>query len=481
MAQNLVGRTTEMRSLQSYLTSNQSEFVAVYGRRRVGKTFLIRKAAADNFAFYVTGMYKATKSEQLTNFAIALQKYTKSDSLSIAPNWIMAFYQLSKHLETLPEGNKVLFIDELPWMDTAKSGFIAALENFWNSWAALRNDIKLIVCGSATSWMINNLIKSKGGLHNRLTHQIVLNPFTLKECEAYFKDRNFSYTRKQIAECYMAIGGIPYYMSMMDKAKSISQNIDNLFFANNAPLKEEFNDLYRALFKNASAHIEVVTALATKQNGLSRQELLSATKQTDNGAFSVVLEELEQCGFIRTYEPYANKISFNNKRQKNNVIYQLVDFYTLFYFNFVKQNHYKDEHFWTASYNSPLHNTWAGLSFEMLCLSHIYQVKQALGIQGIQTLVCSWRGKKNNIGAQIDLLIDRKDDTINLCEIKYSKEEFEISKDYEASLQNKINTFTLSTETKKTILLTMITTYGIKDNAHSGIVQNRLVLDDLFG
>ena len=480
MAQNLVGRTAEMRSLQSYINSDQSEFVAVYGRRRIGKTFLIRKAAADNFAFFVTGMYKATKSEQLTNFAIALQKYTKTVNLVIPQNWIMAFYQLSNHLQSLPEGNKVIFIDELPWMETAKSGFIAALENFWNSWAALRSDIKLIVCGSATSWMINNLIKSKGGLHNRLTHHIVLNPFTLNECEAYFKDRNFSYSRKQIAECYMAIGGIPYYMSMMDKTKSVSQNIDNLFFASNAPLKEEFNDLYKALFKNASAHIDVVTALATKQMGLTRQELLAITKQADNGAFGTVLEELEQCGFIRTYEPFSNKILVNNKRQKNNIIYQLVDFYTLFYFNFVKQNSYKDEHFWTTSYNSPLHNTWAGFSFEMLCLSHINQIKKALGIWGIQALICSWRGKNDDNRTQIDLLIDRKDDTINLCEMKYTKEEFEITKEYEVNLQNKVNTFAQSTETKKTILLTMITTHGIKENIHSGSIQNQLTLNDLF-
>ena len=225
MVHGLIGRTSELSSLQSYLSSNRSEFIAVYGRRRVGKTFLIRKAASDKFAFFVTGVYKATKSEQLTNFAIALQKYSCSDRLNIQKNWILAFYELSRHLESMPKGKKIIFIDEFPWMDTAKSGFIAALENFWNSWAVLRNDIKLITCGSATSWMMNNLIKSKGGLHNRLTHHLVLAPFTLHESEAYFKAFGFKYTRKQIAECYMAIGGIPYYMSMMDKSKSVSQKL----------------------------------------------------------------------------------------------------------------------------------------------------------------------------------------------------------------------------------------------------------------
>lgn len=472
----IIGRESELDALKSYLTSNQSEFVAVYGRRRVGKTFLIRKAADEKFAFFLTGVHNASKSEQLTNFAIAYQKASKGERLSIPKNWILAFYELSCYLETLPEGPKVIFIDELPWLDTAKSGFIAALENFWNSWAVLRNDIKLIVCGSATSWMINNLIRSRGGLHNRLTHHLVLEPFTLKECEAYFKAYGFSYSRRQIAECYMAMGGIPYYMSMMDRSMSLAQNIDQLFFAPNAPLKDEFNDLYRALFKNAAPHIDVVTALSTKSRGLTRQEILDATGITDNGAFSVVLDELEQCGFIRLYEPFGNTRMAGEKRQKSATIYQLTDFYTLFYFNFVKNNRYQDEHFWTTSLHSPMHNTWCGLSFERLCLSHIRQIKHSLGIAGVQTLACSWR----NATAQIDLLIDRKDDTVNICEMKYAKDEFEITKDYEAKLQNKLTLFAEETGTRKSLILTMVTTHGVKQNAHSGIVQSEVLLDDLF-
>ena len=474
--QEIIGRETELKALKIYVASEQSEFVAVYGRRRVGKTFLIRKAANEEFAFFLTGVHNASKSEQLTNFAIALQKASKREHLSIPKNWILAFYELSCYLETLPDGPKIIFIDELPWLDTAKSGFIAALENFWNSWAVLRNDIKLIVCGSATSWMINNLIRSRGGLHNRLTHHLVLEPFTLKECEAYFKAYGFSYSRRQIAECYMAMGGIPYYMSMIDRSKSLAQNIDQLFFATNAPLKNEFNDLYRALFKNAASHIDVVTALSTKSRGLTRQEILDVTGITDNGTFSVVLDELEMCGFIRQYEPFGNTSTVGDKRRKSATIYQLTDFYTLFYFNFVMNNRYQDEHFWTSSLHSPIHNTWCGLSFERLCLSHIRQIKQSLGIAGVQTLACSWR----NAAAQIDLAIDRKDDTVNICEMKYAKDEFEITKEYEAKLQNKLTLFAEDTGTRKSLILTMVTTHGVKQNAHSGIVQSQLTLDDLF-
>lgn len=476
----LVGRVSELKELGNYIDSDKSEFIAVYGRRRVGKTFLIRKAANDNFSFFVTGMHKAPKDVQLTNFAIALQKYSHSEKLNIQKNWILAFYELSQYLETLPEGKKVIFIDELPWMDTPKSGFIAALENFWNSWASIRNDIKLIVCGSATSWMINNLIRSRGGLHNRLTNHLVVEPFTLNECEEYFKTYGYSYSRKQIAECYMVMGGIPYYLSKMDKGKSLSQNIDYLFFSANAPLKEEFNDLYRALFKNASPHIAIVTALATKSKGLSRQEILDITALSDNGAFGTMLEELEQCGFIRLYEPFGNVRTTYNQKQKRDTIYQLTDFYTLFYFSFVKNNRYRDEKFWTTSLNSPLHNTWSGLSFEKLCLSHLKQIKFALGISGVQALACSWRSSTQTPGAQVDLVIDRKDETINICEMKYAKDIYEITKEYEDKLTNKINAFSSETGTKKSLLLTMITTYGIKENTHSNVIQSQVVLDDLF-
>ena len=482
MNQKLIGREPELGALNRYFSSGRSEFIAVYGRRRVGKTFLIRKSVDDQFAFFMTGVHGASKTDQLLNFSIALQKYSNAPSISIQRNWLLAFHALATYLETLPEGNKYVFIDELPWMDTPRSGFIAALENFWNSWAVLRNDIKLIVCGSATSWMISNLIHNRGGLHNRLTNHIKVNPFTLRECENYFSAYNFGYSRKQIAECYMVMGGIPYYMSMMDRSKSLAQNIDALFFSPNAELKDEFSDLYQALFKNAGPHIKVITALSTKGIGLTRKEIIAATGLTDNGAFSTVLEELENCGFIRKYSPFGSNVSQNRKRLDSSSLYQLIDFYTLFYFRFIEKNSYQDEHFWTTSVNSPLHNTWCGLSFEMLCLCHLKQIKMALGISGVQTLACSWRGKgdESKKGVQIDLLIDRKDETINLCEMKYSKDKFEISLAEEQRLSARLDTFRSETNTRKSVLLTLITANGLKYNSHSDIVQNEVTLEELF-
>ena len=481
MKQKLIGREQEIEALNKYYNSGRSEFIAVYGRRRVGKTFLIRRSVDDQFAFFMTGVHGASKTDQLLNFSIALQKYSKAPTICLHRNWLLAFHALATYLETLPEGNKYVFIDELPWMDTPRSGFIAALENFWNSWAVLRNDIKLIVCGSATSWMINNLIHNRGGLHNRLTHHIQVNPFTLHECEAYFAAYNFGYSRKQIAECYMVMGGIPYYMSMLDRSLSLAQNIDQMFFADNAELANEFDDLYRALFRKSATHVAVVTALATKGIGMTRQELVSATDVTDNGLFSTILEELQQCGFIRAYEPFTNGRATATQRQSRDTLFQLIDFYTLFYFKFVRNNRYRDPHFWSTSLNSAMHNAWAGLSFEMLCLSHVETIKQALGISGVQTLVRSWRSAEmSGNGAQIDLLIDRKDETVNLCEIKFCNDEYAIDNDYDQRLRRKVNTFMAETKTNKSVILTMITTFGIKENKYSDMVQKRIVLNDLF-
>lgn len=480
MAATLIGRRKELKALQEYVDSDRSEFIAIYGRRRVGKTFLVRQMAKDNFAFYVTGMDNAKMKEQLMNFGIALQKHKRAVSLSVPENWILAFYELSCYLETLPEGPKLVFIDELPWMDTPKSGFISALENFWNSWAAVRTDVKLIVCGSATSWMINKLIKSRGGLHNRITHRMIMEPFTLSECEQYFSVNGFSYSRRDIAECYMVMGGIPYYLSFMRKDRSLAQNIDRLFFGEHAELADEFENLYRALFKNAGLHTQMVTVLATKAKGLTRKELVKHTGLTDNGAFSTALEELESCGFIRQYEPFGKASALPAKRQRRDALFQLVDFYTLFYFHFICNNRYQDEHFWTASQNTPLHTTWSGYAFEMLCLDHVQQLKGALGISGVQTLVCSWNSSAVEKGAQIDLVIDRRDETVNLCEMKYSSTQFVISKDYEEKLRNKIAAFREETKTRKSLMLTLVTTYGVKENMHSGCVQSQVLLDDLF-
>lgn len=469
----IIGRKEEQQILHSAVQSENSEFVAVYGRRRVGKTYLIRETFGYKFTFQHTGLAKGNTKEQLFSFAISLRD-AGYDDCPIPKSWLEAFSLLSAYLKNSTDEKKIVFLDELPWMDTPRSNFISAFEHFWNGWASARKDIVLIICGSATSWIINKVINDHGGLHNRVTKQIALQPFTLKECEMFAKSKGLEMSRYQLAECYMVLGGIPYYWSLLEKGLSLAQNIDKIIFAKNGKLSNEFNQLYASLFKSPEQYIDIVTALGKKKVGMTREEIIAATDKYSNGALSKVLDELEYCGFIRKYNGFDKK--------SKQAIYQLIDNYTLFYFKFIQQNENNDEHFWSASIDSAMHRAWSGLAFERLCMAHTQQIKAALGIAGVLSNVYSWRKETDETsdGAQIDLLIDRKDQVINLCEMKYSLSEYAVDAEYEQKLRNKKSAFINATNTRKAVHLTMVTTFGIKANAHSGIVQNEITLDDLF-
>ncbi len=468
----IVGRNKEQEAIKEYVNSENPEFVAVYGRRRVGKTFLIKEFFKNNFTFYLTGLANTRMQMQLRNFNAAMQKYGGMPYPTV-DTWFDAFGQLVHLLEhSRKRGKKVIFFDELPWIDTHRSGFTAALEHFWNNWASTRSDILLIVCGSATSWMINKLIKNRGGLHNRVTRRMLVEPFTLAECEEFYKKNHIVMSRYQMVESYMILGGIPYYLSLMDKSRSLAQNIDALCFTKNGALKDEFASLYASLFKHSENHVKIVKTLAKKVKGMTRDEIITNTRLPDGGGLTKTLEELEQCGFIRKFNAYDKK----SKCQ----LYQLIDFYTLFYLNFISHNKYGDDHFWTNFIENARHRAWSGYAFEQVCLAHISQIKGKLGISGVLTHVASWRSQQSNPGAQIDLLIDRNDHVINLCEMKYAQTTFTIDKKYDENLRNKREVFIKETKTRKTVHLTMVTTYDVKKNEYSGIIQSEIKMDDLF-
>ena len=469
----IIGRKEEQQILHSAAQSENSEFVAVYGRRRVGKTYLIRETFGYKFTFQHTGLAKGNTKEQLFSFAISLRD-AGYDDCPIPKSWLEAFSLLSTYLKNSTDEKKIVFLDELPWMDTPRSNFISAFEHFWNGWASARKDIVLIICGSATSWIINKVINDHGGLHNRVTKQIALQPFTLKECEMFAQSKGLEMSRYQLAECYMVFGGIPYYWSLLEKGLSLAQNIDKIIFAKNGKLSNEFDQLYASLFKSPEQYIDIVTALGKKKAGMTREEIIAATDKYSNGALSKVLDELEYCGFIRKYNGFDKK--------SKQAIYQLIDNYTLFYFKFIQQNENNDEHFWSASIDSAMHRAWSGLAFERLCMAHTQQIKAALGIAGVLSNVYSWRKEADETsdGAQIDLLIDRRDQTINLCEMKFSQGEFEITKQYDERLRERAELFRSATKTRKALHQTFVTTYGVKKNMYSGNVQSEIVLDDLF-
>ncbi len=450
--------------------SNQSEFVIVYGRRRIGKTYLVRQFTRDKYAFSYVGVRDISTRQQLDNFALALQQYSKSPFAPALATWMEAFRQLRLLLER-NSGRKIIFIDEMPWMDKAKSDFVSALETFWNGWAAAQGNICLIACGSATSWMTEKLIYNTAGLHNRITSRIYLRPFTLAEVEEYLEALGCRWDRFQMAQCYMAMGGVPYYLSLIRPNNSLMQNIDRLYFHKNAELREEFYELYYSLFKNASRYIDVVKTLSTRRQGMTRQEISQRLKITGSG-LSRILSHLERCDIILGYSAFGNK--------KNNVIYRLTDFYTLFYLHFVAQERSQDEQWWEHNMNSPRVRAWQGFSFELLCLLHLPQIKRCLSIGGIATTTSSWRSNNTEHHYQIDMVIDRDDRIINLCEMKFSANRYVIDKEYEMLLRDRMAWFVAETKTRKSPVITMITTYGIMQNKHSGVVQNEVLLDSLF-
>lgn len=467
VADDIIGRKEEQGILQQRMISGNPEFIAVYGRR-IGKTFLVRRYFDDKFDFYLTGIYQGTKKEQLKAFNRQLEYYS-GRKWTVAKDWFDAFAQLREYLETVG-GNApiVVFLDELPWMDTPKSRFIKAFEYFWNSWGATNNRMKLIVCGSATTWMRENVLSDKGGLYNRTTRSVYLAPFSLYETEQYLLSKGFSWNRYQIAECYMILGGTPLYLQMLERGLSLSQNVDNLFFAQNAPLSREYDFLFRSLFKEATLHRQVIEVLAKKAIGMTRMEIMSAINAEDGGALTQSLRNLCDCDFIRQYTAFG--------KSERGMIFQLTDLFSLFHLRYVKNYRGQDEHHWQNMVDSPSRRAWSGYSFEQLCLHHIRQIKQKLGISGVQSDVCAWKGK----GGQIDLLIDRRDQTINLCEMKFSQSEYEITKSYDEHLRERAEMFRSETKTRKALHQTFITTYGVKRNMYSGNVQSEVKLDDLF-
>ena len=455
---NISGRKEELKVLERVMLSPDPEFMVIYGRRRVGKTYLVREFFGDSICFEVTGMHKVSIEDQLTNFSQALGKAAGTFfQLQRPASWSEAFGQLEQFLHSaaqLKQGDKrVVFLDELPWFNTPRSKFLSALEHFWNSYGSRQKNLILVVCGSAASWMLQCIVRAKGGLHNRLTRQIRLLPFTLPETEEFLLNRAVKLTRYQIVELYMAMGGVPFYLMQAESGLSAAQIIEQVCFSATGLLRTEYEKLYASLFEESELHMKIVALLSKKRSGLSRNEIVTAAKITTGGRLTRILEELEESGFIELRIPFGKKIVGPG--------------------------------YWMSRQSDPARTTWAGYAFETLCLKHVRALKSALGISMVESTDGPWRyqPKKESPfpGAQIDLLIDRRDATINLCEMKFSQAEFIIDASYAKELRQKINVFRQVTGTHKNIFLTMVTTYGVINNVYSQeLLAITLTLDDLF-
>ena len=467
----LIGRKTEQQELLRAFNSEYSEFVAVTGRRRVGKTFLVRETFNYQFTFQHSGLAGQDTRSQLRAFRASLLK-SGMKKCKVPVNWFEAFFLLSEFLDSRQEGKKVVFIDELPWMDASRSNFVAALEHFWNGYASARKDVLLIVCGSATSWIINKVFRNHGGLHNRVTYRIHLAPFTLCECAQYAQSLHLTMSEYDVLEAYMVMGGVPFYWSQLERGKSVAQNVDALFFDPKGPLHYEYNELYDSLFKNPQPYMKVVEALGTKKCGLTRDEIIARASLSSNGMLTRVLQDLEACGFVRKYGSVG--------AARGRAVYQLIDNYTLFYFKFLHNARAVSSNFWSATVNTPGRNAWQGLAFERVCLQHVAQIKRALGIAGVATEEFAWSSTEAGAGAQIDLVIDRADHVVDLCEMKFSASHYAITKKDDENLRHKVGVFRQATKSSKAIHVVLVTPFGAAENQYRFSVQNVVTADDLF-
>ena len=478
MDKNFIGRDKEIDILEKYYNSSKSEIVAVYGRRRVGKTYLIRQTMENRFDFEYVGLYKTAASIQRQEFQRNIDEHTGVKN-KVPKDWFEAFDNLKKYLLSLNKEKVVIFLDELPWMDTHRSNFLSAFSSFWNSWKINGPIIKLFVCGSATTWMLDKLIGDKGGLYGRTTRPVYLAPFNLHETEVYLNQvKDMNYGKQQVLDTYMIFGGVPFYLDMLDNEIPLSANVDELFFSSNGPLRNEYEFLFRALFKESNNYRKVIEILANKLSGLTREDIMRGTR-IEGGELTRILEDLDECDFIRCYADPVKK-----ERSK---VYQLTDMFSLYYLRFVQNHDGQDEAFWTNLSHTGARNAWSGYAFEQVCLHHINQIKQKLGISGILSNAYAWSSKAFTDddgtewkGGQIDLIIDRNDNVMNLCEMKYSQDEYVIDSDYAERIRQRTQLFKRVVKTKKDLRCTFITLYGVKKNVNSGIVSNQIMLGDLF-
>jgi len=466
----IVGREKEISDLNHYLKSGKAEFIALYGRRRVGKTYLITSYFKNSFSFDTTGILEGNKSDEMEAFYTSLQNYGYEGPCP--ERWMEAFNILRSILESKTKrGRIVVFIDELPCFDTARSGFIKALDYFWNSWASRQSNFFLIVCGSATSWMVKNLVDARGGLHNRVTHEMHLHSFSLRETELYLKAMHINWDRMSILRVFMVLGGIPYYLNMLRKDESPIRNIDRLFFGEQAELKGEYGRLYKSLFKSPERYVSIVKALAKNKKGLTRKEIVALTNISENGHLSEILDDLVNCDFIRYYNVAG--------KESNGGFYQLIDYYTHFYFDFGAKK-VKDSEYWSHMLNTPAQNTWYGLAFERVCMDHVPQILHSIGIDRIQTDYYSWRSENSTPKSQIDLIIDRADGIITICEMKYSGDAFQMTQLEADRIIKRLNNYISENPRRKGVQTVLVTTIGLKQGKNADVIQGVAILDDLF-
>ena len=487
MNEPIIGREKEIAILESRLRSQFAEFIAVYGRRRVGKTYLIKQffSKRDVILFEQTGLNKGNLKAQLEIFAESLSRaFYNGVRMTTPKNWMDALHQLNLSIDMYRDKQVVIFFDELPWLAARKSGFLVALEHFWNVYWTYRKKLKLVVCGSAASWMLENLIYNKGGLHNRITARIRLQPFNLCETKKYLRYLGVNLNNQQILQIYMAMGGIPHYLKEISKGLSAAQNINEICFQKDGLLFDEFDMLFHSLYEEPETYVNIIRTIAKKPKGISRKELIKATKITEGGRLTAQLRSLEEAGFIGGLLPL--------NKGKRGVYYRVMDEYVLFYLTWIepfkevtKRAIISDAHYWELAIKKPAWQTWTGQTFEAVCFKHANVIRKKLDIEHIAVICGDWQYQPEKYskesGAQIDLVFDREDGCVMLCEIKYSDKPYTVTKEFVEQLKRKEAVYREKTKSKKQIFWVLIAANGVSENQYlKDTIHHVITLEDLF-
>ena len=478
----MIGREKEINELENLYHKNSSTLLALYGRRRIGKTYLINHVFNNRLSFKHTGLSPLEKenltddefnAKQLEHFYNSLLDVNFKCDV-IPKNWMQAMQYLKQYIKSLDQNKKqVIFIDELPWLDYPKSDFFLAFEGFWNNFGSCTDNLLCIICGSATSWMLNKIINNHGGLYGRVNYEMKLSPFTLLETEEYFLENEIVLPREEITKAYMAVGGIPYYLGYFEKGESLAQNINRLFFEKNAKLQNEFNRLFASVFNNYEQVKKIVILLSKSNNGYNRKQICERLNISDGGSLSEMLNSLIACDFLTKY--YS---AFASKRD---VYYKLVDPFCIFYLKFVQNKVNLEPDLFKIAYSSPAVINFYGHAFENVCFNHTLQIKKALGIEGVVTEFLPFKSNyEDDINTQIDMIIIRNDRVINICEIKFKSINFIVDSEYYVKVCRRQELIETKIPKKYIIVNTLICSSKLAKNSYSGVFNKVITLDDLF-
>ncbi len=481
----IIGRKEEKAVLQEAFNTERSEFIALYGRRRVGKTFLIKNffESKNCILIYVSGMKDGNLKEQLQNFTQSLERdLLKGLSLKPPSSWMEAFEMLNKLLERFDRNKKiVLFLDEVPWLSTKRSRFLQALDYYWNRFWSHDLRFKLVICGSAASWIIRNVIRNRGGLYNRVTRQMLLESFDLCETKEFLRSNKVKLNHRQILEIYMVTGGVPYYLNHIQAGLSATENISKMAFSKRGILYQDFDHLFESLFDDADQYREIIEIVSQNRYGIEQEEVIRKSRHLERGGgANRKIQDLEEAGLVITFVPYGHK--------KKGVYVRVIDEYIAFYLRWIDpvkksaQKLIQARRNWLSQRNSPSWQAWSGYAFENICYKHTDQIHEALNLDP-SAIPATWRhdGKLGKEGAQVDLLFDRTDGAVTLCEIKYTEQPFCIDKSYYQQLVRKIDVYKKVTKTQKEIFFAFIASSGLKKSIYSEeLVSGLVVLEDLF-